>query len=236
MRHTTARFHSSLTFLVLALAGCGRVTVHGEPDASPMVDAVPAAPDAARPDATPPDAQQPDSAVPTGDPCEQTLLADLPHGYLGEFALIDGLGTLTAWRCLGDDCDPRRLYVGDAGLGVEGSLIDGDGVTGLDRVRLRLDPPAQVGYRIHRGVNNNDNLGIHHRVVASLQGEQVLDIIIDAREYEMPPMPLADTVEWWGVIVDSDGYGSGFADGFTLEWASVCEPPPAPVYRPPARF
>jgi hypothetical protein len=209
-------------FLFVLLLSCSRVTVSGEPvDAGPLADAfVPLLDALPRADARPPlDAAARDAAG-----CTQFTLSDLPRGYIGEMALVEPLGTLTAEACLDQDCEPRRLYVGDQGLGVEGTSVDGDGVSGLERVTLRLDSPAHVGYHVYRGVNNNADLGVYHHVSAYLAGEQVLDMLIDAQEYEMAPMAAADEVVWSGAVVGADA--RSFADAFTLEWASVCPPEP----------
>lgn len=204
--------------LFLGLASCGEIV--------PILDAAPAdaSLDAQIADVTPvkrpPDARALDAA-PTPDAvgCVGLSFADLPNGYLGETALVPPLGTLRGARCLGEDCEPARLYVGDQGLGIEGTLLDGDGVAGLDHVHLVLDAPARVGYRVHRGQNRNADPGIYHHVEAYLGGAQVLGMMIDAREFELE-LPLADEVVWSGVVVGTDA--QSFADGVTLDWAHVC--------------
>lgn len=206
-------------FVLALLPSCAVVTLDGSP------------PDAAPPDGSPPDAGPVDAGPsPDAAACPRFAFADLPPGQLGEMALLQDLGTLTAERCLGEECEPRALYASDFGLGVDGTLIDGDEIEGIERVTLRLPAPARVSYRVHQGQDYNTDLGVHHRISAYRDGEQVLDMTIEGREYDMPPMPPADVVIWSGAL--PPGPDPEFADGVTLEWVSAC---PAVASRAPAR-
>lgn len=211
-------------FVLSFLPACGIVTLDGVP-----------------PDAQPPDASGPGpdarlDGVLDGGPAPDALscppfsFSDLPPGAIGEMALVQDLGTLTAERCVDGTCEARQLYASDFGLGVDGTLIDGDEIEGIERVTLSLPAPARVSYRVHRGVNNDLDLGVHHRISAYRDGKQVLDMTIEGREYDMSPMPPADVVIWSGAL--PPGPDPEFADGVTLEWASAC---PTVTSRAPAR-
>jgi hypothetical protein len=218
----TGMEYTARLFVLSFLAGCGVVHLgdDGPPDAGPLPDA--ALPDAANADAGP----RPDG----GGPCNERFdFADLAPGFLGEMALLDSLGTLEAEQCANGTCEPARLYASDFGLGVEGSRVGGDGISGLDRVTLQLPAPARVEYRIHAGINNNTHPGVHHRVTAYMGTELVHDQITDAIEYEAFDMPLADLVIWSSVLVEVDE--RSFADNFAIDWVRVCQREPVRTRR-----
>ena len=211
-------------FVLSVIPACGVVHMpDGTPDAGTPPDALTLT------DAFPGDfdaAPFPDAGACAAEPF---YFADLPAGFVGEMAVLDTLGTLTGESCQGETCKPARLYASDFGLGVEGSRIGGDGVSGLDRVALRLDAPAAVGYRMYAGLNSNSDLRVHHRVTAYLDEALVLDDIISGPEYELGATPLANLVLWSAVVVGPNE--NAFADDFAIAHASVCRPEP----RAPAR-
>lgn len=216
-------------FVLSILPACGVVRMpEGPPDAGTPADASTLA------DASPGDGSSGDAdAAPFRDAgactAEPFYFADLPPGYIGEVAVLDALGTLTGESCQGETCEPARLYASDFGLGVEGSRIGGDGVSGLDRVVLRLDAPAMVGYRMHAGLNGNSDLRVHHRVTAYLDEALVLDDIVSGPEYELAATPLANLVLWSAVVIGPNE--NAFADNFAIAFARACRPEP----RAPAR-
>lgn len=148
--------------------------------------------------------------------CEDLFFADVfPRGNIGETASFS-LGILRAEQCL-QDCEPELLYVGDQGLGVRGTLVDGDSVAGYDRITLTLSQPTSLGYYVYRGENRGSDLRIYHRIEAYAGDALVLDMTVEGREYRMPPMPVADRIVWSAV-----GDPGEFADAYTVQSVRVC--------------